>query len=71
VVRLLAEMVDVSYLKALLESSAFLKSGGGLSKAISIPSDLCVVIPFIVHLSVAFEVFIEGELYIDGELFVE
>ena len=64
------ESINVEYLKALLESTAFLKSGGGLSKSISIPRDLYLVIPFMVQLVVAFEVYIEGEVYIDGELFV-
>jgi hypothetical protein len=65
------EFIELSYLKALLESSAFLKSGGGLSKAISIPSDLYAVVPFIAQLMIASEILVEGEVYIDGELFIE
>jgi hypothetical protein len=65
------ESIDVAYLKALFESAALLKSGGGLSKAISIPSDLYAVVPFIAQLMIASEIFIEGEVYIDGELFIE
>jgi hypothetical protein len=65
-----SEYIDLTYLKALLESSAFLKSGGGLSKSITIPSDLYLVIPFTVQLVVASEVYVEGEVYVDGELFV-
>jgi hypothetical protein len=65
------ESINVAYLRALLESSALLKSGGGLSKAINVPSDLYAVVPFIAQLMIASEVFIEGEVYIDGELFVE
>ena len=67
----MSEYIDLTYLKALLESSAFLKSGGGLSKAVTVPSDLYLVIPFIAQLMIASEILIEGEVYIDGELFVE
>jgi len=67
----LSEHIDLTYLRALLESSAFLKSGGGLNKSISIPSDLYAVVPFIAQLMIASEILIEGEVYIDGELFVE
>lgn len=67
----MSEYIDLTYLKALLESSAFLKSGGGLSKSISVPSDLYAVVPFLVHLAVASELYVEGEVYVDGELFVE
>lgn len=47
-----------------------LKSGAGLGKAIAIPSDFYLIIPFMVQLVVAPEVYIEGEVYVDGELFV-
>jgi hypothetical protein len=65
------EGLELAYLKALLESAGFLKAGGGLSGALSVPKDLYVVIPFIVQLAIASELFIEGEVYVDGELFVE
>jgi hypothetical protein len=65
------EFINAAYLRALLESSALLKSGGGLSKPITIPSDFYAVVPFTVQLAVASEVFVEGEVYVDGELFVE
>ena len=66
----MSEYLDATYLRVLLESSAFLKSGGGLSKAVNVPSDLYAVVPFMVQLVVASEILVEGEAYVDGELFV-
>jgi hypothetical protein len=66
-----SEYINPAYLRALLESSALLKGGAGLSKAVSVPGDLYAVVPFLVQLVVASEVFVEGEVYVDGELFVE
>jgi hypothetical protein len=65
-----SEYLDLAYLRALLESAALLKSGGGLSKAISVPGDLYAVVPFIAQLMIASEILVEGEVYVDGELFV-
>ena len=67
----MGEYIDPTYLRALLESTAFLKIGGGLNKPITIPGDLYLVVPFIAQLMIASEILIEGEVYIDGELFVE
>ncbi len=65
----MSEYLEATYLRILLEGSAFLKSGGGLSKAVNIPVDLYAVIPFMVQLVVASEILVEGEVYVDGELF--
>jgi len=65
------EGLELAYLKALLESAGFLKAGGGLSEALSVPKDLYIVVPFAVQLMIASELYVEGEMYIDGELFVE
>jgi hypothetical protein len=66
-----SEHIDLTYLKALLESAAFLKSGGGFSKAVNVPRDLYAVVPFMAQLVIASEILVEGEVYIDGELFIE
>jgi len=65
------EGLELAYLKALLESAGFLKAGGGLSRAVSVPQGLYAVVPFAVQLTVASELYAEGEVYVDGELFVE
>ena len=64
------EVVEPTYLKALLESVGLLKSGGGLSKTINIPGDLYLVVSFMVQLVIASEVLIEGEVFVDGDLMV-
>jgi len=65
-----AEYLEATYLKLLLEGSAFLKGGAGFGKPVGVPGDAALVVPFGSQLALYSEVLVEGELYLEGELLV-
>jgi hypothetical protein len=63
----IVELLDLQYVKTLLEAPAFLS---GLGRPLTVTRDFNLSIPFLVQVIVPVEVLAEGDVYIDGELLV-